>query len=434
MIAGDVRSLIPSDDVADRSPRHPPAGARRHRRGTVVDPLTSFSLPGDGAAASSGPRGTGCRLGWGCDRARTVVADGGRPGRVLLRVPRHVAALQRTAMSCSSPAWPTSPAIWPASGDELDFMTRPAPPLIAEDGFESVATATLGGAQVVTGTDAPTISGCAQSLHPADDGRGGGGQTQVALRLAVTPGDSVLRFSYRFVNPSGFSNTRYAVASPGGTIEWTAARARQRHHDHAGDVPGQPVPRRSRHDRGAGASRGRHERGRLRPRRGRRRTVVVCFRRRKRACSSTTCASIELVFEGGCSDVQEGGVHDVSGRGPAAGAGVLRRHARAEAGTPLARRRVDRIRSARRRLPGAVWHERHQTQPHRGRQHRAGGRRPGRAVRAAQGTGACSFTQEIIHGPNCRMATILDSGGQRDHPPRAQEAIRRRARSPIYLR
>jgi hypothetical protein len=43
----------------------------------------------------------------------------------------------------------------------------------------------------------------------------------VALRLAVTPGDSVLRFSYRLVNPSGFSNTLYAVASPGGKIQWT---------------------------------------------------------------------------------------------------------------------------------------------------------------------------------------------------------------------
>jgi len=105
--------------------------------------------------------------------------------------------------------------------DELQFMTRPAPPLIAEDGFESTAVATLGGAQIVTATDAPTISG-GRSLYIAPTtGGDGGGQTQVLLRLAVTPGDSVLRFSYRLVNPSGFSNTRFAVASPGGTIQWT---------------------------------------------------------------------------------------------------------------------------------------------------------------------------------------------------------------------
>ena len=106
--------------------------------------------------------------------------------------------------------------------DELSFRTLPAPPLIAEDGFESVATATLGGAQIVTGADAPTIAGARSLYIPPTMGGAGGGQTQVALRLAVAPGDSVLRFSYRLVNPSGFSNTRFAVASPGGTILWTA--------------------------------------------------------------------------------------------------------------------------------------------------------------------------------------------------------------------
>jgi hypothetical protein len=93
--------------------------------------------------------------------------------------------------------------------------------LIAEDGFESAAAATLGGAQIVTAADAPTIAGGRSLYIPPTRGGEGGGQTQVALRLAVTPGDSVLRFSYRFVNPSGFRNTRYAVASPGGRIEWT---------------------------------------------------------------------------------------------------------------------------------------------------------------------------------------------------------------------
>ena len=46
----------------------------------------------------------------------------------------------------------------------LTFTTRAPPPLVAEDGFESVTDTTLGGAQVLSGAGAPTIEG-ARSLY-----------------------------------------------------------------------------------------------------------------------------------------------------------------------------------------------------------------------------------------------------------------------------
>jgi hypothetical protein len=108
----------------------------------------------------------------------------------------------------------------PASGGAA-FTTRAAPPLVAEDGFESVTESMLGGAQVLTGTGAPTLTG-AFSLYipPINNGFGcctRPRMTRLALRLVVAAGDTVVRFAYRVVNPAAGA-LRIYVASEGGKI------------------------------------------------------------------------------------------------------------------------------------------------------------------------------------------------------------------------
>ncbi len=107
----------------------------------------------------------------------------------------------------------------PASGGAA-FTTRVAPPLVAEDGFESATGTMLGGAQILTGSDAPTITG-ARSLYIAPITTNGmpfvrPAVTRLALRVAVAPGDTVLRFAYRLVNPYGGLEVRFG--SEGGTF------------------------------------------------------------------------------------------------------------------------------------------------------------------------------------------------------------------------
>jgi len=97
----------------------------------------------------------------------------------------------------------------------LDFTTRAAPPLVAEDGFESVTGPTLDGAQILLGPAAPVIAGT-RSLYMPSAPSPTAQATQFALRLAVAPGDTVVRFSYRVVEPpSRPDSTPFAVGSPG---------------------------------------------------------------------------------------------------------------------------------------------------------------------------------------------------------------------------
>ena len=111
------------------------------------------------------------------------------------------------------------------SGGDIRFTTRAAPPLAAEDGFES-ATGSLGGAQVMSTAGAPVIAGARSLYIPATGGSSTPAtvlqQTQLALRLPLAPGDTVVRFSYREVNPNSFGGTSVVIASPGGTIAGTA--------------------------------------------------------------------------------------------------------------------------------------------------------------------------------------------------------------------
>ena len=107
-------------------------------------------------------------------------------------------------------------------GGTVAFTTAAAPPLVAEDGFESATGTTLASAQVLSGSGAPTITG-ARSLYippivSVFPPSGSTKLTQLALRLALAPGDTVVRFSYRTVNPSSFGGATFQMGSEGGQI------------------------------------------------------------------------------------------------------------------------------------------------------------------------------------------------------------------------
>jgi hypothetical protein len=108
------------------------------------------------------------------------------------------------------------------SGSGPGFTTYDLPPLVAEDGFESLNDALIGAAGVLHDTDGPTINGARSLWFPPRTDPPEGAPlvptTQFALRLALSPGDTVVRFSYRTVNPGPGPAPSYAVASAGGTI------------------------------------------------------------------------------------------------------------------------------------------------------------------------------------------------------------------------
>ena len=103
---------------------------------------------------------------------------------------------------------------------EVTFRTLVLPPLVAEDGFESL-TGSIEGmemAKVLTSRSGPPISGD-QSLYVAPVPFGPPAPTQLALRLAVAPGDTVVRFSYRSVDSGQYGDpSRYLVSTMGGTV------------------------------------------------------------------------------------------------------------------------------------------------------------------------------------------------------------------------
>jgi hypothetical protein len=105
----------------------------------------------------------------------------------------------------------------PASTVSASFTTRAPPPLVSADGFESVTDPTLGGAQVLSAADAPTIAG-ARSLYVPPVPAVGTPPPQLALRVSILPGNTVLRFDYRTVNPGAMGIAYFVVASVGGTI------------------------------------------------------------------------------------------------------------------------------------------------------------------------------------------------------------------------
>jgi hypothetical protein len=104
------------------------------------------------------------------------------------------------------------------SAATLGFTTKPAPPLVAPDGFESVVSDKLGGAQVLTGMGAPIIDGTKSLYIAPASGMQRPRITQLALRLALAPGDTVVRFAYQIVSPELGGGGTFSLGSVGGTI------------------------------------------------------------------------------------------------------------------------------------------------------------------------------------------------------------------------
>jgi hypothetical protein len=107
-----------------------------------------------------------------------------------------------------------------AQTNALTFTTKPPPPLVAADGFESVTDTTLGGAEVLSGAGAPTISGSRSLYIRPVTTLGMPPTTQLALRIAIPPGSIVLKFSYRTatLGSPATIGAQFKVASVGGSI------------------------------------------------------------------------------------------------------------------------------------------------------------------------------------------------------------------------
>jgi hypothetical protein len=100
------------------------------------------------------------------------------------------------------------------------LTTKPAPPLLAEVGFEpATAGESLGGGQVTDGTNGPVIAG-ARSLWAA---------ASLTVRLPVSPGDTVVRFSYRYganpISSASFPQMALLLGARGAPVVMTSLPA-----------------------------------------------------------------------------------------------------------------------------------------------------------------------------------------------------------------
>ena len=217
VISGDVGSSAPATmvltGVADAEP------PRLSISGDVTDPFASFRvvssepLPPGATAVLRAANGETTELSTG-GMAGSYVTLFQKPAQMLRYATQYSVVTGAIADFAGNAA---------TGLGSLIFTTLPLPPLAAEDGFEGVATTTFGGVPVLSGAGAPTISG-AMSLYIAPVTGFGTTQPPLALRLQLTAGDSVIRFSYRMVIPGVASGPAFttgigfAVGSEGGTF------------------------------------------------------------------------------------------------------------------------------------------------------------------------------------------------------------------------
>ena len=184
-----------------------------------VDPLSDLVIDADEPV----PSGATARLVAGAETvalAPVVATDGGGviigfhqgPGAL-----RYGTTYQVTAIAGLTDLAGNAAGALPA------IVTLAPPPLAAEDGFEGAA-ATVGGAVVVDATVLPPITG---QRSVALVGRYGypvalEGSRRLTVRLALAPGDTVVRFSVRpfsqFDTFASTSETSFRVFVPGGAI------------------------------------------------------------------------------------------------------------------------------------------------------------------------------------------------------------------------
>ncbi len=110
---------------------------------------------------------------------------------------------------------------------DVTFSTPAPAPLVPEDGFESVTGTMFGGAGVLRGGTLTPIAG--QTSLLLNTGFGGGFGflpydlgSSLTVRLAVSPGDTVVRFDDELIAPDPIDQASFVgairVASTGGTV------------------------------------------------------------------------------------------------------------------------------------------------------------------------------------------------------------------------
>jgi hypothetical protein len=188
--------------------------------GTAVDPLaglqleiSSEPLPRESTASLvSTPHGDKVELGpLPLDLLATSVRGFGVPyalrhGETYTLVTDHVADY-----AGNKPAAPVT------------FTTRAAPPLVPEDGFESITGTMFGGAGVLRGGPLMPIAG--QTSLLLNTGYGGGFGflpydlgPSLSVRLAVAPGDTVIRFEEQLIAPDPIDAAFFAGAINFGSV------------------------------------------------------------------------------------------------------------------------------------------------------------------------------------------------------------------------
>jgi hypothetical protein len=103
----------------------------------------------------------------------------------------------------------------------LTVGTGPPPLLVAADGFESQQDMLVAGtAQFLSSPDVAIISGARSLYVPPENSTGIIPVAQFTLRLAMSPGDTVLRFAYRTISVGTVpvAVPEYLVGSVGGTL------------------------------------------------------------------------------------------------------------------------------------------------------------------------------------------------------------------------
>jgi hypothetical protein len=106
------------------------------------------------------------------------------------------------------------------TGTMFEIKTIAAPDAAAEDGFESVTAAMLGGARVISGAGWPVLAGAKSLFASGSSTPPFGGASPLALRLPVAAGDKFIRFSYQQVSNAGnglLSAQTLRIGSAGGT-------------------------------------------------------------------------------------------------------------------------------------------------------------------------------------------------------------------------
>jgi hypothetical protein len=178
--------------------------------GSLADPLTSFSvlssepLPAGASPALISASGDSIPL-TPATILNTLVQSFSKPSTMLRHGEHYRLSLDGLADFAGFAAM--------GGGS---FTTAAPPPLAVEDGFESLSGATFAGADVLfSEAGAPTITG-ARSLYlapipwPAQP-------APFTVRLMRAPGDTVVQFTYRTVNP-GPSPSSLVFGSVGGQI------------------------------------------------------------------------------------------------------------------------------------------------------------------------------------------------------------------------